>query len=41
VRVSVDAFEDFLRRWTDWLVQSGAAGALEDRGPGFFDIAAE
>lgn len=41
VRISVDSFEDFLRRWTSWLVQSGAAHALEDRGPGFFDIAAE
>lgn len=41
VRVSVDGFEEFLRRWTGWLVKSGAARALEDRGPGFFDIAAE
>lgn len=41
VRVSVEAFEDFLRRWTSWLVKSGAGQALEDRGPGFFDIAAE
>lgn len=41
VRVSVTAFEDFLRRWTNWLVTSGAAHTLEDRGPGFFDVAAE
>jgi hypothetical protein len=41
VRVGVDVFEDFLRRWTGWLVQTGAARALEDRGPGYFDVAAE
>lgn len=41
IRISVEAFEDFLGRWTRWLVKSGAANALEDRGPGFFDIAAE
>lgn len=41
IRVGVEAFEDFLRLWTGWLVKSGAAHALEDRGPGFFDLAAE
>lgn len=41
LRVGVDAFEDFLRLWTNWLLDSGAAATMQAQGPGYFDWAAE
>lgn len=41
IRVTVPGFETFLRRWAEWLSSSGVAEVLEDKGPGYFGLAAE
>lgn len=41
LRIGVTDFQDFLGRWADWLMDSGATEALEASGPGYFDLAAE
>jgi hypothetical protein len=40
LRVSVGAFERFLREWADWIAQTGVAEELNHRGPGYFEKAA-
>jgi hypothetical protein len=41
LRVSVAGFERFLKLWATWLSSSGVLEALDERGPGYFDYAAE
>lgn len=41
MRISVAAFEGFLRLWTDWLSSSGVLDQLDKHGPGYFECAAE
>lgn len=41
LRISVQSFENFLRLWAAWLASSGVLNQIEDRGPGYFDYAAE
>lgn len=41
LRATVVDFQNFLGLWTDWLLDSGTAAALEAQGPGHFDLAAD
>jgi hypothetical protein len=41
LRVSVRGFQDFLGRWANWLSASGVLNQLDERGPGYFEFAAE
>jgi hypothetical protein len=41
LRVGVEDFQTFLGLWAGWLRESGAADALQAKGPGYYQAAAE